>query len=455
MNAIASCLLGTDCRLGIVPCHLSRSRVGSSVIGIMWASLARHLPILVIECNRGVEMDHPRRKQLIEIGWIIVGRMDPTDREALSQAKAEFIASLGRLFAEFTWRLPIIQREEWGQRYRAEPAALLEYGMIERDMRHWDFVFIVTDRDLVSHYKPYALGALSRSVSTGIISTARLDPQSIHTAATEAERLAVMTRRISALSFHLFGHLNGLAHHPCTENYMYDVEAARDLDHMGRFVDDQVRQLEANLYEVGDLRLEEEATSVRIHPLRFYSRGAWRGRADIARAILQAKPWEFPFRLNRLTTAAISSLLIFLITAEVWDLGMSQPTSRVIALAVTALIITTFYILRRQRLLMRRETSGLSEQTVTTNISVTAVVALGMLTTYSLLLLAALGLSALFFQHQLVSAWASSLEGHITSVHYVILAAFVASLGLLIGALGASFEQQHYFRHVTYIDEET
>ena len=407
------------------------------------------------ESNDSEAMADLSRAQLIEIGWVIVGRIDQTDRDALYQAKNDLIESLGQIFPGFTWRMPIIQREEWGQLFRAEPAALLEYGMIERDMRHWDFVFIVTDMDLVSHYKPYALGALSRSVSTGIISTARLDPQSTHTAATDSERRAVMTRRISALSLHVFGHLNGLAHHDSTENYMYDVEATHDLDQMRCFVDGQVEQLKANLHEVGDLRLEEEATSVRTHPLRFYSRGAWRARADIARAIVQAKPWQFPFRLSRLTTAAISALLIFLITAEAWELGMSQPIGRVIALAVIALLMTSFYILRRQRLLMRRETSGLSEQTVITNISVTAVVALGMLTTYSLLFLAALGLSALFFRHQLVSAWAASLEGYITPVHYVILAAFVASLGLLIGALGASFEQQHYFRHVTYIDEET
>jgi hypothetical protein len=31
----------------------------------------------------------------------------------------------------------------------------------------------------------------------------------------------------------------------------------------------------------------------------------------------------------------------------------------------------------------------------------------------------------------------------------------MAALGLIIGALGASFEQQHYFRHITYVDEET
>ncbi|MDH3604565.1 MAG: hypothetical protein OEU26_33575, partial [Candidatus Tectomicrobia bacterium] len=150
-----------------------------------------------------------------------------------------------------------------------------------------------------------------------------------------------------------------------------------------------------------------------------------------------------------------STLLIFLITAEAWDLGMSQTAGLVSALSLAALIITSFYILRRQRLLMRRETSALSEQTVITNLSVTAVVVLGMLTTYGLLFLAALGLSTLLFHQKLVIAWAASLEGHISSVHYVILAAFVSSLGLLIGALGASFEQQHYFRHVTYIDEET
>jgi hypothetical protein len=124
-------------------------------------------------------------------------------------------------------------------------------------------------------------------------------------------------------------------------------------------------------------------------------------------------------------------------------------------LSCSALMVTSLYILRRQRLLMRREITGLSEQTVITNTSVIAVVVLGMLTTYALLFFAALGLITLFFHHKLVMEWAASLDGQITTVHYVILAAFVSSLGLLIGALGASFEQPHYFRHVTYIDEET
>ena len=34
-------------------------------------------------------------------------------------------------------------------------------------------------------------------------------------------------------------------------------------------------------------------------------------------------------------------------------------------------------------------------------------------------------------------------------------AGFVAALGLGVGALGGSFEDQTYFRHVAYVDEET
>jgi hypothetical protein len=264
-----------------------------------------------------------------------------------------------------------------------------------------------------------------------------------------------MRRRIEALVQHLFGHLNGLAHHDDTSCYMYDVERVEDLDRMDTLCPRQAEQLRANLHEVADVRLEEEAPSVRGRAVGFYLRGMWRGRADIVRAILHARPWEFPFRLSRLTTAAVSVLLILLMTAEAWDLGMSQSVGLVVGLSCTAWVMTSAYIVRRQQLLMRREVSLLSEQSVITNSTVTMVVLLGMLTTYSGLFCAALGLSAWLFPHELVVGWAASLNGDIQAVHYVVLAAFVASLGLLIGALGASFEQHHYFRHVTYIDEET
>jgi hypothetical protein len=253
---------------------------------------------------------------------------------------------------------------------------------------------------------------------------------------------------------HLFGHLNGLSHYNDAHSYMYDLATVNDLDHMTHFTAAQAERLTANLYEVADLRLEEEPTA-RPHPLWFYARGVWIGRDDILSAILRAKPWEFPFRLSRLTTAAISALLILLVTAEVWDVGMSQSTNLVIGLSLCTLLLTSVYILKRQQLLMRREGGRLSEQTVVTNVAITAVVLLGMLTTYGLLFIGTLICRLLLFRHQVVAGWVVSLDDDIQVVHYVILAAFVAPLGLLIGALGASFEQHYYFRHITYIDEET
>jgi hypothetical protein len=170
---------------------------------------------------------------------------------------------------------------------------------------------------------------------------------------------------------------------------------------------------------------------------------------------VQAKPWSFPVRLTRLTTAAVSALLLLLMTAEVWDLGMSQSAVQVSGLSLLALLLTSVYTLLRQQLLMRRHAGSLSEQTVITNIAVTGVVGLGMLTTYGLLFIGVLGLSLLIFRRPVVAGWVVALGGEIQAVHYIVLAAFVASLGILIGALGASFEQQYYFRHITYIDEET
>lgn len=392
---------------------------------------------------------------LIEIGWIVAGKLDDVDSEAVDQAHKELLHYLQKTFSDFTWRMPLIRRKELVRRSREEPVILLEYGATERHAKHWDFACVVTGADLLSYYKPYTLGVLSRSVNVAVMSTVRLDPQATHSAPTSAERVTLMVHRLYALALHLFGHLNGLSHDEDPSEFMYDLQTVDDLDRMQYFSAAHIERLTAALHTVADVRLEEQEPGARAHPLWFYLRSAWIGRHDICSAILRAKPWEFPFRFNRLTSTAMSALLILLVTAEVWDVGMHQAAEFVIGLSFCTLLLTCIYILRRHRLLARRQSSTLNEQTVFTNISIIAVVFLGMLTTYALLFLIALGLGAVLFHRQVIAGWAISLEGEIRFAHYVTLAAFVASLGLLIGALGASFEQQNYFRHVIYIDEET
>jgi hypothetical protein len=62
-------------------------------------------------------------------------------------------------------------------------------------------------------------------------------------------------------------------------------------------------------------------------------------------------------------------------------------------------LLTRVYILIRQQLLLPRHAGSLSGQTVITNIVVTSVVGLGMLTTYGSLFRGVLGPSLLIFRH--------------------------------------------------------
>lgn len=391
-------------------------------------------------------------KPPLEIGWIVVGPTSAADLEAIHTARARSKEILGGLFPQFAWRVALVRRHEVNLESSPEAAALLEYGAQERDAMAFDFAFVVTEADLKAHYKPFALGMPAMAMNVAVLSTARIDPAEIGDR--DEHRVELMSRRLLALVMHLFGHLNDLPHNSKSSNFMYDVKTVADLDDMNTFTDGQIEQLRQELQEEADLRLEELDVG-RPEATAFYVRAGWHSGADIARTVLRTRPWLFPFRLSKLTTAALSALLVLLTTAEAWDLGMSQSTAAVAGFSLTALVATVTFILKRQRLVIRRQERRLSEQRVISNLSAVLSVTAGMLITYALLFAGTFFVSQTVFSRELVTGWAASLDGDIALGHYLLLAGFVASLGLAIGALGASFEAHDYFRHIIYVDEET
>ncbi|QBQ54067.1 hypothetical protein [Nitrosococcus wardiae] len=393
--------------------------------------------------------DGEHKAHLIELGWLIINPLEPVEEDSISQGRTRMLQYLQYQFPQFEWRMPVIKRAEPPQDTLEAPADLLQKGIHEREIRHWDYAFVVTRADLKSYYKPYALAISSRAVSVAVLSTARLSFQS-----TADKDNALMAQQIFALGMHLLGDLNDLPHENDPQGFMYPPQAIDDLDQMNSYSQKEQDQLAEAFSEVADIRLEEQSQASKTRPSLFYLKVLWNSSGDIANAVIQAKPWEFPFRLSRLTAAALSTLLILIITAEVWELGMSQPPPLVAGLSFVALIGTSLFILKRQRLLLRRSKRRLTEQAVITNVAITIVVVLGMMTTYLMLFSLALFLGMVFYNPTLLQGWVASLEGHIYLQHYLVLAGFIASLGILMGSLGASFEGQRYFRHVTYVDEE-
>ena len=398
--------------------------------------------------------DPPVERYLIEVGVIAAGPLDAVDAKAARNAVEAADQRLRQWYPEFRFDFFEIKRPEMSMGGRVEPSVLLRQAVEERDSKHWDFAFVLTAAELVGNYSPYCFAALSRPLDAAVISMSLIDPQALGVQVDQQTRIDRITRRLCRLILHGFGHLSGLPKSDQSTDLLYHPVDARSLDHMNNISEDDQRRQRAVLLQIADPRLEE--ASRRMSYPAFFTQSVWINRGAILRAIMAARPWEFPRRLSRLTIAAFSTLAVLFMTAESWDLALAQDPRSVASLIGFTWVLTTVYVIVRQQLLVRRRRRR-SEQSVVTSVSALGIVLAGMAFTWLTLFTVGLILSHLLFPGELISTWASSTINSARQLNWAdrpTMALFSASLGLLIGALGASFESQTYFGHIIFVDEE-
>lgn len=402
---------------------------------------------------------------------MLVGRFDKHLAKASRRARGRFARRLRDLFPSFEFRVPLVMHPEQRLPATAEATTLLDIAQNEKDLKNWDFALAVTAGDLRGYVRPTLLAAPSAVIGCAAIACGRIwEP------CEEADDDACMRRsvklaadRLANLATHLLGHLCGLRDRDEAADFMHKPKNVVDLEAMQHFDDAGTDLLRWELHDVADPRLEEdeqsnedEASSASmvggaLRHARFNLVAAATNASDVWGAVVRAQPWMFPLRLSRLTTAAVSTLLVLCMTAEAWEAGMSQPMWRVVVLSIAAMLLTTPFLINRQQLLIhrpRRRSRRFSEQRSVGNVAISLAVFLGMLTTYTALLLAALLTTWAFFPDHVVANWAATVEKAGRPVHYFRLCGSVAAVGLVIGALGASFEPRGYMRHVALVDEE-
>ena len=393
----------------------------------------------------------------VVVGWVQAGPLDENQGAALMRARALVRESLRAELPGFAWSFPLVRRVDLhagGQ--EVEPVDLLDAGATERRVAGWDFALVVTGADLRSRFRPFALATPSQALDVAALSLARLDPGTRQPDLPETDRAERFARRLAALALHAFGHLNGLDHATDEVAVMHPPRSPADLDASSlSFSPHNRAEIEAEVADVADPRMEEETTFERLGDAAFAVRAVVLNWSDIADTVLQIRPWRFPFQLSKLTTAAASTLIILVMTAEAWDLGSRQSLGLVAALSVAAVAGTSGYLVHKQGLLARRHGQSRTEQQVVQAASILLALGLGMSTTYGLLFGAVLALRALFFDAAILDGWAGTLGHTVGPDDVIAFAGFVSALGIGVGALGASFEDQTYFRHVAYVDEET
>lgn len=392
----------------------------------------------------------------LEIGVILAGRLKSRHRQLILKAINQLQSDLLRWFPAYRWSINLRPRRDIGESNREESTRLLSEAAAERDSNRWDFALLITDDELLAHFRPFALAALSRPLDSAVISTARLVPELDGPSTGDDAALEdhIIVDRLATVMLHAMAHLGGVSAAREQDHYLYRPRDAADLDAMQRFDDAELFELDKTFRAVADQRLEERHEHLGSR-WRFLAQACWLNREQILEAIVAAKPWEFPRHLSRLTTAAVSTVALLLMTAEAWDLGLSQSTLKVSLMAVIVLLFTTTFVIIRQRLVLLRH-RRLSEQRVLTSVSALVIVMAGLAVTWSCMFLLALLASSTLFDAELIQSWASSTnpDSDVGLATLIKMSAFCASIGLLIGSLGASFEEQHHFQHVIFVDEE-
>lgn len=379
-----------------------------------------------------------REEQLIHVGWLLATDMKQTAVSQLEQIGCELLKeTLERQFPRFRWRVDFVDRRRYPPKGALDPLQLLEFGVQEKINRHWDYVLVVVPNELQGRKRAHTIGVPSSALETAVLSTAYLEKNLPNR----------FSEQVVILSLHLLGHLWGIEH--SDEGPMVPPETPKHLQ-MSDFPQWQRDIIVDRLEEVADQRLEEQTQ--RWNVVSFYWRAFWADAKSILIDIVGYAPWLLPFRMARLTAATAVSLLILLLTAEAWEMGVTFTFERLIPGTILAIFIATAFLFSGKNLGQISRDVGWREQLTRTRIVVAGTVLLGMISLWLVLLIFSY-LVGWVLPHEVLGRWVQSDE--ISRLMLLRHAGFMAMLGVLAGALGGNLEEEESLKARLFFDEET
>ncbi|MCY4353449.1 MAG: hypothetical protein OXC09_01490 [Truepera sp.] len=374
------------------------------------------------------------RPKLI-IGWLVASDLrDPELLEIYARARSLLTEQLREQFPMFDWRMPQIERRNFAPRGSLKPLNLLEMGSEERLFQRWDYALVVVPNELQPRRRISALGVPSSALEVAALSSARLGRKD--------EDLA---ERLAALAQHLLGHLFTLETRD--EGPMRPPGEVEDL-RLYPFPKDQEEELISILSYVTDTRLEERKRS--WNTVNFYIRSFFSDWWGILKSIGGYRPWRIPLFLGRLTATVAVSLLLLLLTAESWEAGTHMRTLWLGVGSVAAMITACLFIFFGQHLDQVGRGRGWSEQLARSRIVLFGTLLAGMMSLWVMLFAAILTFSFLL-PASVTSGWTGFDPADLPRARY---AAFLASIGILVAALGGNLEEEDAIKAELFFDQE-
>lgn len=361
----------------------------------------------------------------IDIGISLDRGLSSEGVEAIERSLRRMREILEQDLGSFAWRVHTFDGDERS----GETMVRLDTALAALERQRFDFVIDVTQEALVDPHQRKMVAVASNLLNVGVVSLAdALGAES----PVEARAGAIERRMLIVLAA-----LNGI--HQGDRS----VGGGQWLTPAGK------EELRQQLESVADERAEE-GEGPALSDLGFAVKSLWVARSELLQVLLRGKPWVFPFRLPKLMAGACSAGVFVLLTAEAWELGAAQSWPGILLMSFIVWLTTVSFLLVRSGT-PRHRVARRSEQRVVARVATVSGVAIGMLLTFILAATFSLGLEATLYPADLVAAWTGADFG---VGPLLKVAAFVASVGLGVGALGASLDSPAFFKYAVVVSEE-
>lgn len=359
----------------------------------------------------------------------------PGVREIVAQLEKRLSAQ----FSGFRWAFePVSSRHHTGEELR-NPLHLVTTAFREKVARHWDVGILVTDAVIRGTTRPFTVAVPASALEVGVVSRSLF------------EGVDEDATKTASVIIYLLGSLWGLA--PAKDGAMHLPELPERMDDITPvdFGGNEAEWLKCRLAEIADTRLEETAAgSLRRNLPLFYLRSLRANFRGIARDVLGYRPWWQPFRLARLTAAAVIAMLFVFLGAEAWELGFHLAPGVLVAGALLSVFVSTAVIYSGQNLSEIAPVGTLTEQLARTRIVLFLCVLIGMLS-LGVVLFALSFLVATFIPTAQLETWTGQVPDPGALSRF---STFTAMLGVLAGALGGYLEDNDNLKARFFFDEE-
>ncbi|WP_123537741.1 hypothetical protein [Halosimplex salinum] len=355
------------------------------------------------------------------------------------EASAELEAA-----TEADWQFYEEEPEPLSDRDPRRPSAFLDEAALRMVEGPYDLLVVVTDAPLLARNRRRVAGLASPLSRVVVVSTHRLQVGGRDQPRRSLDAAAVHHNGATVL-LHQIGHVLGASHDP-SGGVMAPYEFDPDRSGVPSFDADVSRYLERVASRIPEESVESRSVAGLVG---FHLTSTARNWRQVGRALLTSRAPLLPLSLPKLSTAAVAPALILVFSAETWDVGMNLDNVTAVSFAAASVLLAAVYLVFSLSLNVPRERRGVvTEHVALLNVAILGILVFGMLGLFALVGTIMLVIEFVVFPPNLMTNWPSLEDPVVTVVDLVRTGGFIATIGVLSGALAGGLEDRTILRQL-------